>query len=227
MSDIIETITARDPGEKEFHQAVKEVMDSVKLVLDRNPQYERAAVLERITEPERVVTFRVPWLDDQGYVKVNRGCVIEMNSAIGPYSAALRFHPSVNQSILKFLAYEQVFKNALTGLPLGGGAGGSDFDPKGKSDNEVMHFCQNFMTELYRHISPYTDIPSGDIGCFTISLRGTVTTSPFLAVGWRIGSVISTASISPCEARIRALVASPGPQQLNRLPSKNSASFTS
>jgi glutamate dehydrogenase (NADP+) len=164
MTDILNTIQIRDPGENEFHQAVKKVMNSVRLVLEKNPQYQQAAILERITEPERIVTFRVPWLDDQGNVKVNRGYIVEMNSAIGPFSGGLRFHPSVNQSILKFLAFEQVFKNALTGLPVGGGAGGSDFDPKGKSDDEVMRFCQNFMTELYRHISPYTDIPSGDIG---------------------------------------------------------------
>ena len=164
MSDILKAIQIRDPGENEFHQAVRKVMSSVQLVLEQNPQYEQAAALERITEPERIVSFRVPWLDDRGNVKVNRGYIVEMNSAIGPYSGGLRFHPSVNQSILKFLAFEQVFKNALTGLPVGGGAGGSDFDPKGKSDDEVMRFCQNFMTELYRHISPYTDIPSGDIG---------------------------------------------------------------
>ena len=142
MSDIIKTIKARDPGEKEFHQAVQEVIDSVKPVLDQNPRYRQEAILERVVEPERIITFRVPWLDDQGDVKVNRGFIIEMNSAMGPYKGALRFHPSVNQSILKFLAFEQTFKNALTTMPLGGGASGSDFDPKGKSDDEVMrHRC--------------------------------------------------------------------------------------
>jgi glutamate dehydrogenase (NADP+) len=164
MPTILETIKARDPFEREFLQAVTEVIDSVKPVLDQNPQYREAAVLERIVEPERIVTFRVPWLDDQGNVKVNRGYLVEMNSAIGPYKSGLRFHPSVNQSILKFLAFEQVFKNALTTLPLGGGAGGSDFDPKGKSDDEMMRFCQNFMTELYLHIGADTDILAGDIG---------------------------------------------------------------
>ncbi len=164
MSDILESIKERDPHEREFYQAVMEVLESVKPVLDQNPQYRQAAILERIVEPERIVTFRVPWLDDQGNVKVNRGFCVEMSSAIGPYKSSLRFHPSVNQSILKFLAFEQVFKNALTTLPLGGGAGGSDFDPKGKSDAEVMRFCQNFMTELYLHIGANTNIVAGDIG---------------------------------------------------------------
>jgi len=164
MSDILEIINARDPHETEFVQAVREVLESVKPVLDQNPHYDQAAVLERIVEPERIVTFRVPWTDDQGHVQVNRGFCVEMNSAIGPYKTALRFHPSVNQSILKFLAFEQVFKNALTTLPLGGGAGGSDFDPKGKSDDEMMRFCQNFMRELYLHIGVNTDIVAGDIG---------------------------------------------------------------
>jgi glutamate dehydrogenase (NADP+) len=164
MSDILKVIKNRDPGEKEFHQAVKEVLESVQPVLDRNPEYRQAAVLERITEPERVIMFRVPWMDDQGQVQVNRGYRIEMNSAIGPYKGGLRFHPSVTLSILKFLAFEQVFKNALTTLAMGGGKGGSDFDPKGKSDNEVMRFCQSFMSELFRHIGPDTDIPAGDIG---------------------------------------------------------------
>jgi len=164
MTDILQLIKSRDPGEREFHQAVYEVMESVKPVLDRSPEYRKAAVLERITEPERVVMFRVPWQDDQGQVHVNRGFRIEMNSAIGPYKGGLRFHPSVNLSILKFLAFEQVFKNALTTLAMGGGKGGSDFDPKGKSDAEVMRFCQSFMTELSRHIGPNTDIPAGDIG---------------------------------------------------------------
>ena len=164
MTEILDVISSRDPSEYEFHQAVQEVVDSVKPVLDRNPYYRKAAVLERITEPERIVTFRIPWVDEDGNVKVNRGFVVEMSSSIGPYSGGLRLHPSVNQSILKFLAFEQVFKNALTTLPLGGGAGGSDFDPKGKTDDEVMRFCQNFMTELYHHINPNTDIPTGDIG---------------------------------------------------------------
>jgi len=164
MPAILETIKARDPHEREFLQAVTEVIESVKPVLDRNPQYRAAALLERIVEPERIVTFRVPWMDDQGNVKVNRGYLVEMNSAIGPYKSGLRFHPSVNQSILKFLAFEQVFKNALTTLPLGGGAGGSDFDPKGKSDDEMMRFCQKFMAELYLHIGADTDIVGGDIG---------------------------------------------------------------
>jgi len=164
MSDIMEIINSRDPYEKEFHQAVHEVAESVKPVLDRYPEYRRLAIMERITEPERVILFRVPWMDDQGQVHVNRGYRIEMNSAIGPYKGGLRFHPSVNLSILKFLAFEQVFKNSLTTLAMGGGKGGSDFDPKGKSDNEVMRFCQNFMAELSRHIGPNTDIPAGDIG---------------------------------------------------------------
>jgi glutamate dehydrogenase (NADP+) len=160
----MELIKARDPGEKEFHQAVQEVIENVQPVLDRNPHYRQDAVLERIVEPERVIIFRVPWMDDQGQVHVNRAFRIQMNSAIGPYKGGLRFHPSVNLSILKFLAFEQVFKNALTSLSMGGGKGGSDFDPKGKSDNEVMRFCQSFMTELFRHIGPDTDVPAGDIG---------------------------------------------------------------
>ena len=164
MSDIFEIIKARDPHEREFVQAVSEVLDTVKPVLGQNPHYRQAAVLERLVEPERIVTFRVPWTDDQGHVRVNRGFCVEMNSAIGPYKTALRFHPSVNQSILKFLGFEQVFKNALTTMPLGGGAGGSDFDPKGKSDDEMMRFCQNFMRELYLHIGVNTDIVAGDIG---------------------------------------------------------------
>ncbi|MFC1816204.1 Glu/Leu/Phe/Val dehydrogenase dimerization domain-containing protein, partial [Thermodesulfobacteriota bacterium] len=164
MTDILKLIKDRDPGEKEFHQAVEEVVESVQPVLERNPQYRQDAVLERITEPERMIIFRVPWMDDQGQVQVNRGFRIEMNSALGPYKGGLRFHPSVTLSILKFLAFEQVFKNALTTLNMGGGKGGSDFDPKGKSDNEVMRFCQSFMSELFRHIGPNTDVPAGDIG---------------------------------------------------------------
>ena len=164
MSDVFESIKDKDPDQKEFHQAVQEVIESVKPVLDRNPEYGQARILERIAEPERVIMFRVPWMDDRGKVHVNRGFRIEMNSAIGPYKGGLRFHPSVNLSILKFLAFEQVFKNALTTLPMGGGKGGSDFDPKGKSDNETMRFCQSFMAELFRHIGPNTDVPAGDIG---------------------------------------------------------------
>jgi glutamate dehydrogenase (NADP+) len=164
MSDIMDIVFARDPNQPEFHQAVSEVAESIKPVLDKNPEYRQAKVLERICEPERVIQFRVPWVDDKGEVQVNRAFRIEMNSALGPYKGGLRFHPSVNLSILKFLAFEQTFKNALTTLPMGGGKGGSDFDPKGKSDNEVMHFCQSFMAELYRHIGPNTDVPAGDIG---------------------------------------------------------------
>ncbi len=164
MSEIMEYVKSRDPNEKEFHQAVSEVMDSVKPVLDQNPIYRRARIPERLVEPERVILFRVPWMDDQGVIQVNRGFRIQMNSAIGPYKGGLRFHPSVNLGILKFLAFEQVFKNALTTLPMGGGKGGSDFNPKGKSDNEVMRFCHSFMCELFRHIGPDTDVPAGDIG---------------------------------------------------------------
>ncbi|MEA1969761.1 MAG: NADP-specific glutamate dehydrogenase [Thermodesulfobacteriota bacterium] len=164
MSDVLNSIIDKDPNEKEFHQAVQEVVETVMPVLDRNPEYRQNKILERIAEPERVIMFRVPWMDDAGNIQVNRGFRIEMNSAIGPYKGGLRFHPSVNLSILKFLAFEQVFKNALTTLPMGGGKGGADFDPKGKSDNEVMRFCQSFMSELYRHIGPNTDVPAGDIG---------------------------------------------------------------
>ncbi|MDM8537156.1 NADP-specific glutamate dehydrogenase [Desulfobacterales bacterium HSG17] len=164
MTEILTLIKEKDPGEIEFFQAVKEVVETIQPVLDRNPEYRQAAIMERITEPERVIMFRVPWVDDQGQVHVNRGFRIEMNSAIGPYKGGLRFHPSVSLSILKFLAFEQVFKNALTTLPMGGGKGGSDFDPKGKSDNEVMRFCQSFMAELFRHIGSNTDVPAGDIG---------------------------------------------------------------
>jgi len=164
MSDILKTIKARDPAENEYQQAVTEVFKSVKPVLDQNPEYRHSAILDRITEPERVIMFRVPWMDDQGRAHVNRGFRVEMNSAIGPYMGGLRFHASVNLSILKFLAFEQVFNNALTTLSMGGGKGGSDFDPKGKSDDEVMRFCQGFMAEMFRHIGPNTDVPSGDIG---------------------------------------------------------------
>jgi glutamate dehydrogenase (NADP+) len=157
-------VKAKNPAEPEFHQAVQEVAESLVLVLDKHPEYRSAKILERIIEPERVILFRVPWVDDEGKVQLNRGFRIEMNSVIGPYKGGLRFHPSVNLGILKFLAFEQVFKNALTTLPMGGGKGGSDFDPKGKSDDEVMRFCQSFMSELYRHIGPNTDVPAGDIG---------------------------------------------------------------
>jgi len=164
MENILSSIVQRDLQEKEFHQAVQEVAQSVSPVLERNPEFRRQGVLERITEPERVIMFRVPWIDDQGQVHVNRGFRVEMNSAIGPYKGGLRFHPSVNLSIIKFLAFEQVFKNSLTTLSMGGGKGGSDFNPKARSDGEVMRFCQSFMAELYRHIGPNTDIPAGDIG---------------------------------------------------------------
>jgi glutamate dehydrogenase/leucine dehydrogenase len=160
----MEVIIAKNPGEKEFHQAVEEVAESIMPFIERNPKYKKAKILERIAEPERVVIFRVPWLDDNGEIQINRGYRVQMNSAIGPYKGGLRFHPSVNLSILKFLAFEQVFKNSLTTLPIGGGKGGSNFDPKGKTDNEVMKFCQSFMTELCRHIGPDTDVPAGDIG---------------------------------------------------------------
>ena len=164
MPSEIDSVTNRDPNEKEFHQAVSEVLQSVAPVLEKNPEYRSERIIQRIVEPERVIMFRVPWVDDKGEVHVNRGFRVEMNSAIGPYKGGLRFHPSVTLSILKFLAFEQVFKNALTTLPMGGGKGGSDFDPKGKSDAEVMRFCQSFMSELYRHIGPDTDVPAGDIG---------------------------------------------------------------
>ena len=165
VDEIYERVVAQNLGEPEFHQAVKEVLDSLKLVIDANEEkYRREGILERFTEPERIVSFRVPWVDDNGAVQVNKGYRIQFNSAIGPYKGGLRFHPSVNQSILKFLGFEQTLKNSLTGLPMGGGKGGSNFDPKGKSDREVMAFCQSFMTELYRHIGKDTDIPAGDIG---------------------------------------------------------------
>ncbi len=161
---IIESVIKKNPNEPEFIQAVTEVMNSLKLVVDNEPKYQDASLLERIVEPERVIMFRVPWVDDNGKVQVNRGYRVQFNSAIGPYKGGLRFHPSVNLSIIKFLGFEQIFKNSLTGLPIGGGKGGSDFDPKGKSDREVMAFCQSFMTELCRHIGADTDVPAGDIG---------------------------------------------------------------
>ena len=164
IESFMQQVIARNPGEKEFHQAVHEVVSSLMPFIEANPKYKDAKVLERIAEPERVIMFRVPWVDDKGEVQINRGFRIEMNSAIGPYKGGLRFHPSVNLGLLKFLAFEQVFKNSLTTLPMGGGKGGSDFDPKGKSDNEVMRFCQAFMSELFRHIGADTDVPAGDIG---------------------------------------------------------------
>jgi len=164
VSDFMSEVHAKNPAQPEFHQAVLEVVNSVSLVLNRHPEYRKAKIMERIVEPERVVMFRVPWMDDAGEIHVNRGYRIQMNSSIGPYKGGLRFHPTVNLGILKFLAFEQVFKNALTTLPMGGGKGGCDFDPKGKSDNEVMHLCQSFMSELFRHIGPDTDVPAGDIG---------------------------------------------------------------
>ncbi len=164
VKDLMAQVVEKNPAQPEFHQAVQEVAESLAVVLDRHPQYRKAKILERIIEPERQLMFRVPWVDDQGEVQINRGFRVEMNSAIGPYKGGLRFHPSVNLGILKFLAFEQVFKNALTTLPMGGGKGGSDFDPKGKSDDEVMRFCQSFMTELQRHIGQFTDVPAGDIG---------------------------------------------------------------
>ncbi len=164
IEEFMDMVVKKNPGEIEFHQAVREVVESIMPFIEENPKYQDAKILERIVEPERVLMFRVPWLDDQGQIQINRGYRIEMNSAIGPYKGGLRLHPSVNLGILKFLAFEQVFKNALTTLPMGGGKGGSDFDPKGKSDNEVMKFCQSFMIELSRHIGQNTDVPAGDIG---------------------------------------------------------------
>ncbi len=164
VNDFMAKVIAKNPSEVEFHQAVHEVVESLIPFTEENPQYKEAKILERMVEPERVIMFRVPWLDDKGEVQINRGFRIEMNSAIGPYKGGLRLHPTVNLGILKFLAFEQVLKNSLTTLPMGGGKGGSDFDPKGKSDNEVMRFCQSFMSELFRHIGPDTDVPAGDIG---------------------------------------------------------------
>ena len=164
VESIMEQVVARNPVEKEFHQAVQEVAESVQEVIEKNPQYAKARILERLVEPERQIMFRVPWVDDKGNVQINRGFRVEFSSAIGPYKGGLRFHPSVYLGIIKFLGFEQIFKNALTTTPIGGGKGGSDFDPKGKSDNEVMSFCQSFMSELFRHIGPDTDVPAGDIG---------------------------------------------------------------
>ncbi|MBP5134672.1 MAG: NADP-specific glutamate dehydrogenase [Paludibacteraceae bacterium] len=164
VEEFMAKVIAKNPGEKEFHQAVQEVVETLMPFIEANPKYLKAKILERMTEPERVVMFRVPWIDDKGEYQINRGYRIQMNSAIGPYKGGIRLHPSVNLSILKFLAFEQVLKNSLTTLPMGGGKGGSDFDPKGKSDNEIMRFCQSFMTELQRHIGADTDVPAGDIG---------------------------------------------------------------
>jgi glutamate dehydrogenase (NADP+) len=164
LTHVYNQIIARNPGEAEFHQAVREVFDTLGPVIDRNPQYTEAAVLERICEPERQIIFRVPWVDDAGRVQINRGFRVEFNSALGPYKGGLRFHPSVYLGIIKFLGFEQIFKNSLTGLPIGGGKGGADFDPHGRSDGEIMRFCQSFMTELANHIGPQTDVPAGDIG---------------------------------------------------------------
>lgn len=164
VEDFMNYVKSKDPGQPEFHQAVEEVVESLAEFVLQNPRYLKAKILERMVEPERVIQFRVPWADDRGEIHINRGFRVEMNSAIGPYKGGLRFHPTVNQSILKFLAFEQVLKNSLTSLPMGGGKGGSDFDPKNKSDNEVMRFCQSFMNELYRHIGQYTDVPAVDIG---------------------------------------------------------------
>ena len=164
MASLYERVVKRNPGEPEFHQAVKEVLESLEPVAEKHPEYVTSGVFESIVEPERVIKFRVPWQDDKGNVHVNRGFRVQFNSAIGPYKGGLRFHPSVYEGIIKFLGFEQIFKNSLTGLPIGGGKGGSDFDPKGKSDSEVMRFCQSFMTELCKYIGADTDVPAGDIG---------------------------------------------------------------
>lgn len=164
VNEVLENLKVKNASEPEFIQAATEVLESLKPVIDKHPEFQKLGLLERITEPERLITFRVPWVDDNGQVHVNRGYRVQFNGAIGPYKGGLRFHPSVNQSIMKFLGFEQIFKNALTGLPIGGGKGGSDFDPKGKSDNEIMRFCQSFMNELFRHIGQDVDVPAGDIG---------------------------------------------------------------
>ena len=164
VQDVLNDLIARNPGQPEFHQAATEVLNSIAPVVEKNPKYQEVSLLERLVEPERIIMFRVPWVDDSGKVQVNKGYRVQFNSAIGPYKGGLRFHPSVNLGIIKFLGFEQIFKNSLTGLPIGGGKGGSDFDPKGKSDREVMAFCQSFMTELSRHIGADTDVPAGDIG---------------------------------------------------------------
>ena len=164
LNELYERVVKRNPGETEFHQTVEEVLTSIEPVLEQRPDYITSGVMERIVEPERIIKFRVPWVDDNGNVRVNRGFRIQFNSAIGPYKGGLRFHPTVNESIIKFLGFEQTFKNSLTSLPMGGGKGGADFDPQGKSDAEVMRFCQSFMTELQKYIGADTDVPAGDIG---------------------------------------------------------------
>ena len=164
LKRVYDTVLARNPGEAEFHQAVLEVLESLECVVEKHPEYEKNGIIERFVEPERFIQFSVPWVDDSGKVRVNRGFRVQFNSAIGPYKGGLRFHPSVTASVIKFLGFEQTLKNSLTTLPMGGGKGGSDFDPKGKSDAEVMRFCQSFMNELYRHIGQFVDIPAGDIG---------------------------------------------------------------
>ena len=164
VSQVLSDVRAKNPHEPEFLQTATEVLNSLRPIVERHPEYQKAKLLERMVEPERIITFRVPWIDDKGEYQINRGFRVQFNSAIGPYKGGLRFHPTVNQSVMKFLGFEQIFKNSLTGLPIGGGKGGSDFDPKGKSDDEVMRFCQSFMTELYRHIGPDCDVPAGDIG---------------------------------------------------------------
>src|SRR5256886_2339187 len=164
IQEVLGIVKKRNPNEPEFLQAVTEVLESIRPVIERNKKYRDAKILERLVEPERLIQFRVPWINDKGQIQVNRGFRIQMNSALGPYKGGLRFHPTVSASIIKFLAFEQVFKNSLTGLPMGGGKGGADFDPKGKTDTEVMRFCQSFMTELFRHVGPHTDVPAGDIG---------------------------------------------------------------
>jgi glutamate dehydrogenase (NADP+) len=164
VQEVLDIVRKRNPNEPEFIQAVTEVLESIRPVVERNKKYRDGKILERLVEPERIIQFRVPWIDDKGRIQVNRGFRVQMNSALGPYKGGLRFHPTVSASIIKFLAFEQVFKNSLTGLPMGGGKGGADFDPKAKSDNEVMRFCQSFMTELFRHVGPHTDVPAGDIG---------------------------------------------------------------
>ncbi|MEM7389171.1 MAG: Glu/Leu/Phe/Val dehydrogenase dimerization domain-containing protein, partial [Pseudomonadota bacterium] len=164
IEEVLQSVKESNPNEPEFYQAVEEVISSINQIVEGNSEYQQQAILERLVEPERQVIFRVPWLDDDGKVQVNRGFRIEFSSALGPYKGGLRFHPSVNKSVVKFLGFEQVLKNALTGLPLGGAKGGADFNPKGKSDNEIMRFCQSYMTELYRHIGANTDVPAGDIG---------------------------------------------------------------
>ena len=171
VNKVLEELKAKNPNQPEFHQAATEVLDSLSVVFDKHPEYEARGLLDMLVEPERVILFRVPWVDDNGVVRVNKGYRVQYNSAIGPYKGGLRFHPSVNLSILKFLGFEQIFKNSLTGLPIGGGKGGSDFDPKGKSENEIMRFCQAFMAELYRHIGADTDVPAGDIGVGGISFK--------------------------------------------------------